>query len=52
MTLQEVVLAVLRDRYLQVPRNTMEALSRDIVAASLTHLHETGALSVPPEDLT
>jgi hypothetical protein len=36
MTLQEVVLAVLRDRYLQLPRDTMERLSRDIVAASLS----------------
>jgi hypothetical protein len=47
----DVVLAALLNRYVTLPREEMDALTREIVTAVLKHLHDTGALSVPPEDI-
>jgi hypothetical protein len=47
----DVVLAAILNRYVDLPRKTMDALAQEIVTAVLKHLHETGALSVPPEDI-
>lgn len=49
--LHEVVLRVLRNRFLQLPRAVEDSLAVEITSAVLEHLHTTGALSVPPEDL-
>lgn len=51
MTLQEVVLAELRNRYVVLPRGGTEKLAGEITRKVLEHLHETGCLSCPPEDL-
>jgi hypothetical protein len=49
---RDVVLAALRNRYVVLPREGTERLADEITRAVLEHLHETGALSVPPEDLS
>jgi len=50
-TLHAIVLGIVLNFYVRLPRKDTEQLVRDIVAATLKHLHETGAMSVPPEDL-
>jgi hypothetical protein len=51
VSLYDVILATLRNRYLDLPRAKVESLATEITSAALKHLHETGALSVPPSDL-
>jgi hypothetical protein len=52
MTTAEVVLAELRNWYVVRPgRDGTEKLADAITRKVLEHLHETGALSCPPEDL-
>jgi hypothetical protein len=51
MSLYDVILATLRNRYLDLPRAQVESLAVELTSAALAHLHRTGALSVPPEDL-
>ena len=51
MTVRDVVLAALKNRYVTLPMGGREALADEITEAVLKHLHETGALSVPPEDI-
>jgi hypothetical protein len=51
MTTAEIVLAELRNRYVVLPRGGTEKLADAITRKVLEHLHETGALSCPPEDL-
>lgn len=48
--LNGVVKAALVNAYINLTRNELDALARNIVRAVLEHLHETGALSVPPSD--
>jgi hypothetical protein len=51
VTVRDVVLAALRNRYVVLPREGTEQLADEITAKVLEHLHDTGALSVPPADL-
>jgi len=50
-TVRDIVMDELRNRYLSLPRAVEWSLAGDITHRVLEHLHETGALSCPPEDL-
>lgn len=52
MTLHSIVRAAILSRYPHWPREEIDALTDEIVHVSLEHLHETGALSVPPETIS
>lgn len=51
MTVREIVLDALHNAYVVLPRAGTARLADDITRKVLAHLHETGALSVPPEDI-
>jgi hypothetical protein len=51
MTLHEIVRVALVNRFVNESDAEMDGLAHEIVTAVLKHLHDTGALSVPPEDI-